>query len=189
MIFQCLVTNTGLQAIRDAEADGVHLPLVSLAVGDLTDAQYSNDALLTGGETALHNEKYRAAVHSIFADPEDANAWIIRTHIASPTGNWHIREFGLFDDSGRMIVVGKHPEIYIPDPAELGGGMMVDDIIEIKMTVSNETLYDLLWNISAHLATEEFVLRIQLGSEAACSERILENAERIGLINGWIATH
>ncbi len=73
-----------------------------MAVGDGGGVLPTPDAK----QTALVNEKRRAALNMLYIDPQNSSQIIAEQVIPENEGGWWIREVGLFDESGALIAVG-----------------------------------------------------------------------------------
>lgn len=72
-----------------------------MAVGDGGGTLPTPDAK----QTALVNEKRRAALNMLYIDPQNSSQIIAEQVIPENEGGWWIREVGLFDESGALIAV------------------------------------------------------------------------------------
>ena len=112
--FYTLLTEIGAAKLASATALGVPLKITHMAVGDGGGALPTPDAK----QTALVNEKRRAALNMLYIDPQNSSQIIAEQVIPENEGGWWIREVGLFDESGALIAVGNCPESYKPQLAE-----------------------------------------------------------------------
>lgn len=115
--FYTLLTDIGAAKLASAAALGVPLKITHMAVGDGGGALPTPDAK----QTALVNEKRRAALNMLYIDPQNSSQIIAEQVIPENEGGWWIREVGLFDESGALIAVGNCPESYKPQLAEGSG--------------------------------------------------------------------
>ncbi|RDR38120.1 phage tail-collar fiber domain-containing protein [Escherichia marmotae] len=115
--FYTLLTDIGAAKLASAAALGVPLKITHMAVGDGGGTLPTPDAK----QTALVNEKRRAALNMLYIDPQNSSQIIAEQVIPENEGGWWIREVGLFDESGALIAVGNCPESYKPQLAEGSG--------------------------------------------------------------------
>ena len=115
--FYTLLTDIGAAKLASAAALGVPLKITHMAVGDGGGVLPTPDAK----QTALVNEKRRAALNMLYIDPQNSSQIIAEQVIPENEGGWWIREVGLFDESGALIAVGNCPESYKPQLAEGSG--------------------------------------------------------------------
>ena len=106
--FYTLLTDIGAAKLASAAALGVPLKITHMAVGDGGGVLPTPDAK----QTALVNEKRRAALNMLYIDPQNSSQIIAEQVIPENEGGWWIREVGLFDESGALIAVGNCPESY-----------------------------------------------------------------------------
>ncbi|EIU9998881.1 phage tail protein [Escherichia coli] len=134
--FYTLLTDIGAAKLASAAALGVPLKITHMAVGDGGGALPTPDAK----QTALVNEKRRAALNMLYIDPQNSSQIIAEQVIPENEGGWWIREVGLFDESGALIAVGNCPESYKPQLAEGSGRTQTVRIVLITSSTDNITL-------------------------------------------------
>ncbi|HAJ7482837.1 TPA: phage tail protein, partial [Escherichia coli] len=115
---------------------GVPLKITHMAVGDGGGVLPTPDAK----QTALVNEKRRAALNMLYIDPQNSSQIIAEQVIPENEGGWWIREVGLFDESGALIAVGNCPESYKPQLAEGSGRTQTVRMVLITSSTDNITL-------------------------------------------------
>ena len=104
-----------------------------MAVGDGGGVLPTPDAK----QTALVNEKRRAALNMLYIDPQNSSQIIAEQVIPENEGGWWIREVGLFDESGALIAVGNCPESYKPQLAEGSGRTQTVRMVLITSSTDN----------------------------------------------------
>lgn len=134
--FYTLLTDIGAAKLARAAALGVPLKITHMAVGDGGGALPTPDAK----QTALVNEKRRAALNMLYIDPQNSSQIIAEQVIPENEGGWWIREVGLFDESGALIAVGNCPESYKPQLAEGSGRTQTVRMVLITSSTDNITL-------------------------------------------------
>ena len=134
--FYTLLTDIGAAKLASATALGVPLKITHMAVGDGGGALPTPDAK----QTALVNEKRRAALNMLYIDPQNSSQIIAEQVIPENEGGWWIREVGLFDESGALIAVGNCPESYKPQLAEGSGRTQTVRMVLITSSTDNITL-------------------------------------------------
>ncbi|NRK92134.1 phage tail protein, partial [Salmonella enterica subsp. enterica serovar Typhi] len=110
--------------------------ITHMAVGDGGGVLPTPDAK----QTALVNEKRRAALNMLYIDPQNSSQIIAEQVIPENEGGWWIREVGLFDESGALIAVGNCPESYKPQLAEGSGRTQTVRMVLITSSTDNITL-------------------------------------------------
>ncbi|HBC1591394.1 TPA: phage tail protein [Escherichia coli] len=131
--FYTLLTDIGAAKLASAAALGVPLKITHMAVGDGGGALQTPDAK----QTALVNEKRRAALNMLYIDPQNSSQIIAEQVIPENEGGWWIREVGLFDESGALIAVGNCPESYKPQLAEGSGRTQTVRMVLITSSTDN----------------------------------------------------
>ena len=134
--FYTLLTDIGAAKLASATALGVPLNITHMAVGDGGGLLPTPDAK----QTALVNEKRRAALNMLYIDPQNSSQIIAEQVIPENEGGWWIREVGLFDESGALIAVGNCPESYKPQLAEGSGRTQTVRMVLITSSTDNITL-------------------------------------------------
>lgn len=134
--FYTLLTDIGAAKLASAAALGVPLKITHMAVGDGGGTLPTPDAK----QTALVNEKRRAALNMLYIDPQNSSQIIAEQVIPENEGGWWIREVGLFDESGALIAVGNCPESYKPQLAEGSGRTQTVRMVLITSSTDNVTL-------------------------------------------------
>ncbi|EFO2100521.1 phage tail protein [Escherichia coli] len=148
--FYTLLTDIGAAKLASAAALGVPLKITHMAVGDGGGTLPTPDAK----QSALVNEKRRAALNMLYIDPQNSSQIIAEQVIPENEGGWWIREVGLFDESGALIAVGNCPESYKPQLAEGSGRTQTVRMVLITSSTDNITLKI---DPSVVLATRKYV--------------------------------
>lgn len=131
--FYTQLTDIGAAKLASAAALGVPLKITHMAVGDGGGTLPTPDAK----QTALVNEKRRAALNMLYIDPQNSSQIIAEQVIPENEGGWWIREVGLFDESGALIAVGNCPESYKPQLAEGSGRTQTVRMVLITSSTDN----------------------------------------------------
>ncbi|HCK1395627.1 TPA: phage tail protein [Escherichia coli] len=134
--FYTLLTDIGAAKLASAAALGVPLKITHMAVGDGGGVLPTPDAK----QTALVNEKRRAALNMLYIDQQNSSQIIAEQVIPENEGGWWIREVGLFDESGALIAVGNCPESYKPQLTEGSGRTQTVRMVLITSSTDNITL-------------------------------------------------
>ncbi len=104
--YGALVTDIGRVKMADAVLNGEKVNIVHLAVGDGGGSYYLPEA----GQTALRGEKWRGEIAYKEIDSDSPNVLNIRGIVPTDVGGFTIREAGLFDDEGALIVAANLPD-------------------------------------------------------------------------------
>lgn len=145
-----LLTNQGAAKLANAAALGIPLKLTAMAVGD------GNGQAVTPNPAAtkLVNEKRRAPLNALFADPLNASQLVAEQIIPETVGGWWIRELGLYDEAGTLIAVANCPDTYKPLLSEGSGRTQV---IRMVLIVSSTSAVELKIDPAVVLATRQYV--------------------------------
>lgn len=147
--FSIIMTAVGLNKQAAWEAGGAEIVLTEVAVGDSSGAYYEPDA----GQTALVNEKWRGNVARVFRHTTLLNRVVVETTIPADVGGFDIREIGIFDAAGDLILVGKYPLSTKPAP---GSGSEKELTVQVVKELTNVAVVSLVVD-SLSLATNEAV--------------------------------
>lgn len=160
--YPALVTVIGQAKLTNAFLTGGNVNLTELAVGN-----GDNDTAYTPSDTqtALKGEVYRAPINEITTVA--ANQLKINGVIPVNEGGWTVREVGIFDDAGNLIMVGKYPESYKPVGEQ---GNLKDFDINMILQSENASVVNLIIDPTAVIATRKYVddtVAANIGGEIA----------------------
>lgn len=137
-------TKKGIEKLANFAAIGTPINIVYVAIGDANGTTPKPNP----SQTALINENWRGNVSSVQPKTvENSSSVIVEVIIPYDIGGFFIREWGLFDEVGDLIVYGNHAEFYKALLAE-GTGAELRELFElpissdgqITITVSYESL-------------------------------------------------
>jgi hypothetical protein len=153
MEYFTVLTETGAAKIAAATANNTTIDLTEIALGDGAGEVVMPDA----SQEELVNEVFRADLNDLSVD-ENNNTWVVATgYIPATTGNFWVREVGIFDVDGDLIAVGNYPETFKPILAD---GVAKDLYVKVIMEVSNSDAITLQIDPSVVMASREFVENI-----------------------------
>lgn len=152
--YYTLWTETGQAKIANAEITGNKIQISEMAFGDGDGGAYDP----TKDQESLKNEVYRRDINDKYIDSGNDNWVIFEAVIPENVGDFYVREVGLFDSEGDLVVIAKYPETYKPVlESGAGTGLYVRMITQI----SNADLVELSIDPSTVLATKEQADRIE----------------------------
>ena len=135
--YKTVITDKGTERIAAALLpDGEKLKITHFAVGDGNGSTPTPDV----SQTALVHEVYRGEVSNIHIDVDDTTRIVVEGIIPTSQGGFWVREIGLYDDQGELVVVGNAPEGYKPLPSE-GAGRVLN--CQVFVVVSNTDAIEL----------------------------------------------
>lgn len=108
--FLSLVTKIGKKKMTNAIALGKKVELTSFAVGDGNGGYYE----ISEEQTQLKRQVWEGPLSKVIVSETNQNEILAETYIPVDVGGFYIREAGLFDKDGDLIVIAKHPETYKP---------------------------------------------------------------------------
>lgn len=101
-----IVTDMGVHLMAMATLEGRKVNITQFAVGDGDGAYYQpNSSMLE-----LKNEKWRGDVSSVSVNDQSSNMIDVVAVIPSNVGGWTIREMGIFDEFGNLVVICNTPD-------------------------------------------------------------------------------
>lgn len=148
--FYALITDVGLAKITNGLINDTQVDFVHMAVGDGGGSYYNPSTSQTG----LVREMWRGPVGLVAIDENDSNRVQIVSPIPPNAGGFFIREVGLFDVDGDLIVIAKHPETYKP---VANNGSTKDLTIKLLIDVTNATSIVMKLDPTIITATREYV--------------------------------
>ncbi len=149
--YYSLVTAIGSAQIANAVGLGGTVQVTQFAVGTGDNgAEYDP----IESQTVLKDEVYRGNVNSISTVDGEPN--VLEFHCVVPVseGGWTVREVGLFDVNGNLLVIAKYPSSYKPTEAE---GTAGDFSLKIQVGVVNTDVVQLKVDPAVVLATKKNV--------------------------------
>lgn len=151
MAFKTIHTLYGLGRMAAAEASGIPINLVEMAVGDGN----GNPTTPGEGQSVLVREMYRATVNRVFQDPGNPRMFTAELVIPASIGGFVIRECGIFDDAGGLFAVANIPDAYKPVDSE---GAYADTVLRLQFMVSNADVVTLLVDPNVAVATHTWII-------------------------------
>ncbi|WP_417795900.1 phage tail protein [Terasakiella pusilla] len=148
--YYSLLTAIGAAQIANAISLGGTVTVTQFAAGTGDGAEYDP----TEDQTALKSEVYRGNVNSI--DIVTGTPNVIEFHCVIPVteGGWTLREVGLFDGDGNLLIIAKYPSSYKPVQSE---GTAGDFSLKIQVGVVNTDVVELKIDPAVVLASRQFV--------------------------------
>lgn len=146
--FYSKVTKVGQAVMANALAFNKKIEFGDFVVGDGGGSTYEPD----DNQQSLKSEVWSGAVRSVSVGEKNPNEVIIDAYIPSSDGGFTIREFGIKDKSGNLLIVGKHPETYKPVAVD---GTAKDLKIRVILNISNAENVIIQIDPSVALLTEK----------------------------------
>jgi hypothetical protein len=148
--YYAILTAVGEAKLANATVLGTPVQISRMAVGD------GNGSLPTPNrtQTALINERYRADLNTLSADPLNVGQIIAELVIPETEGGYWLREFGLYDVDDNLIAVSNCPPSYKPQMAEGSGRTQV---LRMVLVISSSTAVQLKIDPSVVLATRAWI--------------------------------
>lgn len=131
--YYTLVTTIGKSKIANAAATGQLIKAKNILFGDGGGAPYNP----TEGQTALKNEVYRSPVSDIYIHKVNKNWVVVEGFIPVNQGGFFIREVGVEDEDGDLIVIGSRSEVYKPTLSENEGTDLYQRVIFVVSNTSS----------------------------------------------------
>ncbi|WP_336142815.1 phage tail-collar fiber domain-containing protein [Acinetobacter sp. 102] len=151
MTYKSIHTTIGLQRLAQAEATGSQIHLTHFAVGD--GGGYPID--VNQSMFSLVREQYRGQINRIFQNPENENLFTAEVIVPVTVGSFVMREIGIFDNNGNLIIVGNLPDVHKPTATE---GAFTDSVFRIPFMVSNADTVELRIDPNVVQATHSWVI-------------------------------
>ncbi|MCD3211098.1 hypothetical protein G8T71_06980 [Clostridium botulinum C/D] len=152
--FYTLVTDIGKAKIANATALQKKLELSKIVLGDSNGSYYEP----TENQNKLKNQVWKSEITDKFIDKENKNWIVVQTIIPSTIGGFTIREAGIVDSDGDLVVIAKYPETYKP---KMSDGSTKDITINLILEVSNVENVTLKVDPTIIFATKEDIKNVQ----------------------------
>ncbi|MCO7254763.1 phage tail protein [Dickeya oryzae] len=165
--YTALLTQVGAARLANAIAQGKQLAIARMGVGDGGGILPTPDP----SQTALLNEKRRAAINSLSIDPTNANQIIVEQVIPENEGGFWLREIGLYDDDDNLIAVANCPETYKPQLQEGSGRVQT---VRMILAVSQVDAVSLKIDPAVVLASRQYVDDKALSSQTYTNTKVTE---------------
>lgn len=150
-IFKTIHTLYGLRCLAAAEASNTPIVLTHIAVGDGN----GNAVEPKDTQEVLVRERFRNAVNRVYQDSETPTKFIAELIIPAAIGGFTLREFGVFDDTGSLFVVGNLPDTYKPVPTD---GAFSDTVLRVEFYVQNAAVVTVQVDPHIAVATQHWVI-------------------------------
>ena len=143
--FYSLVTDYCLTKQLECIQNGTSFDVYEIALGDGSGKYYEPDT----SQTELVNEVWRGEIEK--CEWEDNKFYCIAT-VPADEGGFTVREAGIFDTSGNLLVISKFPETYKQSPDT---GTVKQLTIRIELELTNEELTELIINPDIDSVTKD----------------------------------
>lgn len=188
-------TEKGLKKLAQYATENKTISFTQLAIGD------GNGSVPEPAEnvTSLVHEVWRGNLNNVANNPQNKASVLVEIVIPYNVGGFFVREWGIYDNEGDLLVYGNHAEFYKAELSE-GTGAELRELIElpitnegvVEITVSyesmasvkfvNDKIADVLGNLNDHEhnqdAHKELVQKLALASE-------LKQVGSRSTIGGW----
>lgn len=151
MSYKSIHTKIGLQLLAQAESTGSQIRLTHFAVGDGDGYPIIPDSNMT----SLVRERYRTTINRVYQDPQNENLFTAEVIIPVTVGGFVMREIGVFDSNGNLIIIGNIPDTNKPTAEE---GTYTDTVYRIPFVVSNSETVELKIDPNVVQATHSWVI-------------------------------
>lgn len=150
MAYSTLYTANGLRLLAAAEANGTSVKFVTMAVGDGAGAPVTPGQ----GQTGLVRETYRANINRVYQDPSNAARFTAELIIPASVGGFVIREAGVYDANGTLLISASLPDTYKPTASE---GAFSDVVVAIDFFASNASVINLNFDPNTVVVTQNWI--------------------------------
>ncbi|RYU98487.1 hypothetical protein DP144_10720 [Clostridium tetani] len=128
--FYTILTDIGKAKIANATALQTKVQFTKVLVGDSNGSYYEP----TESQTKLKNKVWEGGIGNISIDKDNPNWIVLESVIPSSVGGFTIREVGIEDNEGDLVVIAKYPQTYKP---KISDGSTKDLIIKTILEVTN----------------------------------------------------
>ena len=125
--FYSIVTDYGSQKQLNSIKNGTPFDVQEIALGDSGGSYYNPSP----SQTALRKEVWRGIIQKC---EWDGNRFYCLTTVPAEVGGFVVREAGIYDCDGNLLVISKFPETTKQDPSS---GTVKELTIRIEIQLSN----------------------------------------------------
>lgn len=145
-------TTIGLAALAEAELSNIPINLTEMAVGD----GFGNPVIPAESMTALVREKYRESINRVYKPDPTGQPTLFAAELVIPAseGGFTMREVGIFDADGDMMVIGNLPDTYKPVVAD---GAYSDTVVRVLFQVSNASTITIISDPNVVVVTQQWI--------------------------------
>ncbi len=134
--YKTIFTRLGAQLLMQAGQTGQAVLLSEMAVGDGNGMPTTP----TTTQTTMVRERYRAPINRIYQDPNDSTRFTAELIVPANTDAFTLREVGIFDSNGSLIMIGSLPDMYKPAPSE---GAYSDVVVAVDFFLTNDAVINI----------------------------------------------
>lgn len=142
-------TEKGLKKLARYATENKTISFTQLAIGDGSGSIPEP----TANVTSLVHEVWRGNLNNVANNPDNEASVLVEIVIPYNVGGFFVREWGIYDNEGDLLVYGNHAEFYKAQLAE-GTGAELRELIELPIT--NKGVVEITVSYEA-LASVDFV--------------------------------
>ncbi|MCX4027205.1 phage tail protein [Endozoicomonas sp. SM1973] len=150
-----LLTEVGKAKLTNATLMGGKLKLTKIKVGD-GGADEGKETFPNESATSLIRERWTGNLTNLSVDPYNKNWVIAEALIPVDVGGFYVTEFGLYDDEGDLICIGKYPSTYKPLIPQ-SSGTSNSLYLKVILQIANASNVELKVDLSIAMASREYV--------------------------------
>lgn len=152
--FYTLITNVGKAKIANYNVLGKTVNITKIQVGDGGGAYYEP----TENQTSLVHQVWEGPIGNKKLDEQNKNHIVAEAIIPTDIGGFTIREAGLVDEDGDLIVIAKYPQTYKPQATD---GVVKELFVKLIFEVSNASAVNIQLDKTVILATQKEVSQLE----------------------------
>lgn len=152
--FYALLTHAGESSYANAMASLEKWKFTHMAVGDGTGVGAQGTPVPDKNSVDLVSQRDQFALNQLYKHPSAPGQVIAEIIIPADVGDWWIREIGLKNSDGQLLVVANCPPSFKP---KLESGAGKSQVVRIVFKVTDPDSVELITDPSTVIATREFV--------------------------------
>ena len=146
--YKTLVTDIGHAKIANAVLNGKKVNITTAVIGDGDGAYY----MPAPDMTKIKNEVWRGEIANKAINPKSKNMFDIKVILDGNVGGFTVREVGLLDEKGDLIVIANTPPV---PKVVLTDGALVPLVIMLHVAFTNSAAVEFTVNPNLDAATHE----------------------------------
>ncbi|MGI0116068.1 phage tail protein [Zooshikella sp. RANM57] len=150
-----LLTDVGIAKLTNATLMGDTLKITTIKVGD-GGVEEGKETFPNENAKSLVRERWSGNITHLSIDPHNKNWVVAEAVIPVDVGGFYITEFGLYDNQGDLVCIGKYPKTYKPK-VQQNSGSASSLYLKVVLEILNAKNIELKIDPAIVLASRQYV--------------------------------